>query len=203
MVRIGLMVLGLFGCSPAVAGTLYGADIAEDLTLTASVGYPDAEVGVRVPVTPAIDIQPRLQIGFGRALSTRCCSLGVLADGRFQLAELKNTTLAATTTVGVVVPLTEGSPVGVPLLWPGVQASVHLMDLLTVELGFQAQTTLFVGGDGLLLNLFLAPNAGISLPLTDDVELGLRVDLGPDLYLGERTVALGHLRGVLGMSYRF
>jgi hypothetical protein len=189
--------LNLFGGKPAASAMLY-----------ATAGFPDIEIGARIPLAEGLELGPHAQLLFGRDLQTGLFAMGVAADLRWHLLSAAEGRLDVSLmlSLGVLFGLDPSGIFSIPLLWPGLAASYHVSDTFDVDFGLQLQDSIIITEFDTGFGLFVAAFGGVEGRVADGVQLALKVEMGPDIvtasnYLGLLGTTRFHLRVVAGVGF--
>jgi len=200
--------------SPAQAGigdNLFGARVVDQLQFTLQVGYPDVQVGLRVPVSRDVELTPRARFAWARGTFVGALEGSLGVDLRAQLLDQGRMTLAVVGSLPVHLAALDNGElgVGIGLLWPGFMLTWEIEGVVDLDLGVQVQDDLYIlPGGNVGFHGRVPLIAGFEVELATGLQLGLLVEGGP----GFGTVIQGpasvgavrpHLRVVAGFGYSF
>ena len=191
-------------------GTLTGARLIpfRSQAIRATIGFPDIEVAYHFPYSPEIELIPRLQIAYGRNLSTSPSIMEFGSDARKEIYRKGKWTVAGFASAFAHLNMNNADPVhygrtsgfGLGLGCPGVIATYAHNSDFDINLGVQIQDILYFG-DNAGLELNIPFSVGFEYAFSREIRMIQRTEFGPDIYVGEGTDL--HLRTFLGAGYRF
>lgn len=177
--------LGLiFASSPALAGeNQWGGRVITQNQGYAEAGWPHVEGGVRLALAPGFELRPNLRVGFG-GFGGWGFSLAPGVGARIQLFE--DGDWAGALTLAVPIYLSFGAfgvpgaglGVGIGLGHPGFMATYNI-DQFDINFGIRFEDDLYFGGGPVFFMGSLPLVFGGEISVTDEVQLGLRAEVGP------------------------
>jgi len=194
----------------AQRGTFTGARLIpfRSQAIRASIGFPDIEIAYHFPYTPEIELIPRLQLAYGRNLSTSPSIMEFGTDARKEVYKKGKWTIAGYASSFIHLNMNEDDPVhygatsgfGLGLGCPGAIATYAHNSDFDINLGVQIQDIIYMGDNsGLELNIPFS--VGFEYVFDKDIRIFQKTEFGPDIYVGEKTEL--HLRTYLGAGYGF
>jgi len=191
-------------------GTLTGARLIpfRSQAVRATLGFPDIELAYHFPYTPEIELIPRLQVAYGRNLSTSPSIMEFGSDARKEIYRKGKWAVAGFASSFIHLNMNSHEPVhygptggfGLGLGCPGVFATYAHNKDFDINFGAQLQNILYLG-DSTALELNMPLSVGFEYAFSKKVRLVQRTEFGPDIYVSERTDL--HLRTYLGAGYSF
>ncbi len=214
MVRRGVVLAALLWTSTARAGigdNLFGARVVQGPQLTLEVGFPDVELGVRVPVARTVDVRPRARFSWARGTAIGALEGSIGVDFRVTLLDQGRLTAGLLGSVPIHLAVVPGGGVvpGIGLLWPGLTLTWEVEGVVDVDLGVQLQDDLYIVPGGPVLFSGRVPlRAGFGYELATGVQLGLLIEGGPAFGATVNAPARpgnvgAYLRVVAGLGYTF
>lgn len=202
--------------TPAQAGigdNLFGARPVSGTQLVVSAGFPDVELGVRVPIAGtrgAVDLMPRARFTYASGLTPGVLEATLGIDLRWRVFDQGRLTGAVIGSLPVhLAPGPRGAVgVGVGLLWPGFMLTWEIEGAVDVDVGFQFQDDLYVLPGEVAFSGRVPLLLGMGVELATGWQLGVRTEVGPSFgtpgFAPARPTAVGPaFRLVVGVGWTF
>lgn len=180
-----------------------------------TAGFPDVEGGIVLPLSPKVDLTPRLRFGYYLAaagpfdFSFGYVTLSVEPGARLrvQLLDAGDLRGALTASVDVGFAFTPTFPdptFTVGLVDPGWMMTWRVADVVDLDFGIAVEPTLIVPLNGGLYAVVALPlSFGGEFSVADRIALLARFEGGPAFIAGSAFGVDFVVRGVVGASFAF